>query len=368
MAHYLQKSKWRLLIVAIFSIWLPTRSLAQHRFKLKVTFENKNLDGIFSILDDNQFIEISKKNILFQNGSTQITGTLINPSAFARIGFVEAGKYKSIDFVVDSGENILSIGYEKNQKVLTLLNYNTKSNDIFNKLNELKITAYRNGTAERMGTFKMYLAFIESYPNDFFSILALYQASHYNRSVAYSTLILNSLKAFNEKLQASSLGQKILTENNNLIKSIESSSSNHKVKIFKVNDERDQPFTNLNLSNQNYLIVFSATWCIPCQKQLPLLKKIYTKYKPGGLEVVYFNFDNDITRWKRHIVDNKLNWINVSERLKVSDSKINKLFGISAYPSCILVNKQGIIIYNSDQEDPGLVKLDQAIETAISSR
>ncbi|RYE52778.1 MAG: redoxin domain-containing protein [Sphingobacteriales bacterium] len=109
----------------------------------------------------------------------------------------------------------------------------------------------------------------------------------------------------------------------------------------------------------------SATWCQPCQKQLPLLKGLYDRYKSSGLKVVYFNIDDDVVKWKAHVKKNQLSWINVSEKQKFSNSKIPKSFGVYAVPTCILVDTSGKITYNSDQEDAGLDQLEAAIKKTI---
>ncbi|WP_084240085.1 TlpA family protein disulfide reductase [Pedobacter africanus] len=85
----------------------------------------------------------------------------------------------------------------------------------------------------------------------------------------------------------------------------------------------DKTFTNSSLAGQNYLIVFCATWCDPCQQELPRLKEIYDQYKVKGLKVVYFNLDNRVELWKAYVLKNKLDWINVSKKLK---AKVFKKF------------------------------------------
>jgi thiol-disulfide isomerase/thioredoxin len=41
------------------------------------------------------------------------------------------------------------------------------------------------------------------------------------------------------------------------------------------------------------VISFFATWCHPCKKELPLLQKLYEKYKAQGLKVVVVSIDRD---------------------------------------------------------------------------
>ncbi|MBB5441214.1 hypothetical protein HDC92_004921 [Pedobacter sp. AK017] len=98
-----------------------------------------------------------------------------------------------------------------------------------------------------------------------------------------------------------------------------------------------------------------------------MLKQLYETYKQKGLKVIYFNDDDNVIRWKEHVSKNKLTWINVSERLKPAKSKIPRSFGVYSIPTCLVVNKKGTIIYNSDQSDPGLNHIENFIRKAINN-
>lgn len=130
-------------------------------------------------------------------------------------------------------------------------------------------------------------------------------------------------------------------------------------------DINNKIFNNNSLLGRNYLIVFSATWCIPCQYQLPKLKQLYENYKSKGLIVVYFNNDDNVKKWKAHVQKNKLSWINVSERLKPSQSKIQKSFAIYAVPTCLLIDKTGKIVYNSNETDTELTELEANVKRLL---
>lgn len=157
----------------------------------------------------------------------------------------------------------------------------------------------------------------------------------------------------------------MFTEAADLIRNKIAASAGNEVKTFTISDLNNNQFTNSSLKGEPYIIVFSATWCGPCQLQLPKLKSLYDAYKGKGLKVIYFNDDNDVTRWKEHVSKNELTWINVSEKLKPSISKIPKSFGVYSIPTCLVINKQGTIIYNSDQNDPGIKEIESYIKEVI---
>lgn len=57
------------------------------------------------------------------------------------------------------------------------------------------------------------------------------------------------------------------------------------------------------------LIVFSASWCGPCHKQIPYLKDIYNKLK-GKIEITYISLDKKETmpNWKELMNREKIPW------------------------------------------------------------
>ena len=99
--------------------------------------------------------------------------------------------------------------------------------------------------------------------------------------------------------------------------------------------------------------------------QLPRLKSLYDTYKAKGLKVIYFNDDDDVIRWQNHVSKNKLTWINVSEKVKPSVSKIQKSFGVLAVPTCLVIDKTGTIVYNSDQSDTGIERIESYIKKVL---
>src|SRR5579863_10573475 len=44
---------------------------------------------------------------------------------------------------------------------------------------------------------------------------------------------------------------------------------------------------------QVVMVNFWATWCGPCQQEMPLLDQMYKKYKPAGFTLIGVNVDKD---------------------------------------------------------------------------
>lgn len=361
-------------LMLFFSIlYVPCNAQYEYTVKAKTS----TLIGAkvyFYLMDNKNRTVLKKDSAIFKGQPLEFRGEARQVSNFASISIKQKKKAMSKTFVLDSGENMVNIEIHPDNDKKLDLSITSKSNEIDANIMELfhrkfdeavKITGKRADVTPEM-ELKIYREInksLESYPNEYFSLLALYYNSFYDRSIDYSNHILSVLRTFNEDLQQSALGKQIYNEQTTLVNNLTAAKAGHSVYEFSVKDANGKVFQNSSLLGQNYLIVFSATWCGPCQLQLPKLKYLYNTYKDRGLKVVYFNVDDDVLRWKKHISSNKLTWINVSERLKPGESKITKAFGVGAYPTSLLIDKTGKIIYNSDETDPGMGELEAKIKT-----
>ena len=89
------------------------------------------------------------------------------------------------------------------------------------------------------------------------------------------------------------------------------------------------------------LIVFWASWCPACQKELPFIKEYYNDFKKNGGEIVAVSLDFDQDEFNKATKD--LNWYNYTDLLKW-DSPLVDAFDISATPTLILVDKDNKVI------------------------
>ncbi|WP_158798829.1 TlpA disulfide reductase family protein [Pedobacter sp. L105] len=347
-----------------------------------LTINSQTLEGkkiYLNIFDNhNIFIPIQIDSFVFEGGSAIVNGRVNQPSNIATFSVSGNSKLIATRLIVDSGKNIINVELPDGQSKLLKIKSDTKGNQIFNKMDNIlddKVDHYSK-PARVNGILKIpedlmaqitkeQLKQLETYPDDYAGLIYLYLLSRSSSNPDYSKNILNTFARFGDTLKHSALGKQVYTENTDLITHKNASRTGNKASIFHVNDINNKPFSNSSLAGQNYMIVFSATWCGPCQQELPRLKELYRIYKNRGLKVVYFNNDDNVSRWKEHVSVHQLDWINVSERLKPSQSKIQKSFGVYSIPTCLLVNKRGVIIYNSDETDVGIEHIENYIKSAI---
>lgn len=97
---------------------------------------------------------------------------------------------------------------------------------------------------------------------------------------------------------------------------------------------------NLKLSEfrgEVVLINFWASWCGPCQKEMPALNDIYLKYRDRGLKLLAVNVEEDFRKGQIMVRELKV----VFPILLDSDNKVSKLYDVDAMPSTVLIDRDG---------------------------
>lgn len=356
-------------------------AFSQYNFTLVINTKTlSNAKGFFYIYNNKDFTPIKRDSFVLVNGSATINGQVKQPSNNAEFVVSYKGKNIYTRFVIDSGKNNISLEVPEGEFKILALNSDARGGIIYNELNKIFKEAVAN--YPKPAGFKGYfqrpvglndqikrdqLKLLEAYPNDYGSLLCLYGISRTDAMPSSAKINLAVLAKFSENLRNSPLGKQLYEESTSLINNKIATGAGKEVPIFKVPDLENNLFSNNSLKGQPYVIVFSATWCGPCQQQLPKLKQLYQTYKQKGLKVVYFNDDDNVVKWKEHVSKNKLTWINVSEKQKPSVSKISKSFGVYAIPVCLVIDKKGMIVYNSDESDVGITRIESYIKKVIDN-
>lgn len=91
------------------------------------------------------------------------------------------------------------------------------------------------------------------------------------------------------------------------------------------------------------LLVFWASWCPHCKAQLPKLKKYYNPAHTSHLQIIGISVDTDKKSVEKAIKEEGYAWPNIA-KLKGWDGPIAKLYGVSATPTFVLLNKDKEVI------------------------
>ena len=98
-----------------------------------------------------------------------------------------------------------------------------------------------------------------------------------------------------------------------------------------------------SLKGKYVLLDFWASWCGPCRKEVPALKKAYQAYKAKGFEIYSVSVDKDKKAWQLAIKQDESPWIHVVED-KTATNPISNLYQVETIPRTFLLDKEGIII------------------------
>lgn len=117
-----------------------------------------------------------------------------------------------------------------------------------------------------------------------------------------------------------------------------------KAGLVTVADSTDTPHTlnfASNPSGVRYTLVdFWASWCEPCRKEVPNIKRIFEKYGKKGLRIVGISADHKEADWMECLNEEELPWENY---LDIERQAIEQ-FHVQYIPHTFIIDSQGQII------------------------
>jgi thiol-disulfide isomerase/thioredoxin len=94
------------------------------------------------------------------------------------------------------------------------------------------------------------------------------------------------------------------------------------------------------VAGKKYILIdFWASWCAPCRKEIPNLKTAYTAYAEKGFEILSISIDKDEKAWQKALVQENMQWHNL-----LDDNKVSNTFNVKTIPATYLVDSKGVII------------------------
>jgi thiol-disulfide isomerase/thioredoxin len=108
------------------------------------------------------------------------------------------------------------------------------------------------------------------------------------------------------------------------------------------------------------LLEFWASWCAPCRKEFPIMKKAYAKFHAKGFEIYGISIDKKADDWKKASGEEKLPWIN-THFISETDKNAQVKYNVSSIPANFLIGPDGKIIARNLRGEALAKKLDELI-------
>lgn len=114
-----------------------------------------------------------------------------------------------------------------------------------------------------------------------------------------------------------------------------------KVPDFKVKNAAGKEVSLTELcKGKNYILIdFWASWCVPCRKEIPNVKKLYAQYASKGFEVVSISIDLKKSDWEKAVKAEQLKWPNFLDTTGVAD-----LYKVKFVPTMYLIKADKTIV------------------------
>lgn len=87
------------------------------------------------------------------------------------------------------------------------------------------------------------------------------------------------------------------------------------------------------------LVDFWATWCGPCNEELPHVKKIAKEFAGQPLVIISVSWDSDETKWKNFINKNEMTWVQYRD----ADHELSRRYDVNSIPHYFTIDSDGVL-------------------------
>lgn len=187
-------------------------------------------------------------------------------------------------------------------------------------------------------TDSIFVDFVKEHSNSYFSLWETIIKHSYNGNTKEMEKAYNNLSSTIKETKVA----RLLEED--LLKAKTLNPGNHFPEMKLKNKNLEEIIFNISgmYDTEYTLIDFWFSHCGPCIKQFPKLKKIYSEYNQGKLEIISISTDKtkNVDNWHKIIQQNEIKWHNLLDENGVESS----ILSINKFPTNFLLNNQGEIL------------------------
>lgn len=208
------------------------------------------------------------------------------------------------------------------------------------------------------------IEFIKQNPNSYVSMYHFYQRLFFLDRLEPDSLH-SIYMLLNKELQSTPLGKFIYES----IRRKQSLLLDHEMPdfSFKTNNGQELSLTSFR-SKSNVLICFWASWCGPCIRNIPFLKKIEKAFQGKGLQIISISLDVDSTKWLGAVEKFTMPWLQTCDLpAYIKDNRVRSSYEIHYIPQYFLIDKEGKLIYQNvlSKEDDNHSVLNRILHTLL---
>ena len=122
---------------------------------------------------------------------------------------------------------------------------------------------------------------------------------------------------------------------------------------FTLNDINGKPLSLQSLRGKYVILDFWGSWCGWCIKGFSKMKEYYAKYE-GKFEILGIDCNDTEADWKAAVEKHQVPWLHV---YCPKDASVQEDYGITGYPTKIIVGPDGKIVKSIVGEDPAFYTL-----------
>jgi len=90
---------------------------------------------------------------------------------------------------------------------------------------------------------------------------------------------------------------------------------------------------------QVVVLNFWATWCPPCNQELPSIMDMQNRLRGRGVVVLGVSIDVDSDVYHRFLKERSVNFVTVRD----PEQKVANLYGTSMWPESYVIDRQGVL-------------------------
>jgi thiol-disulfide isomerase/thioredoxin len=240
--------------------------------------------------------------------------------------------YYLTSFLIDT-TSIIVTGNKQND--IGLFIKGGKANDSYFRIQMLPFGYLSNDSAKRKNEMEKYLSIIKEYPSSQYLLSQIDE----NKSVIQRDELAQLLQGFDQRAIRSNIGKKMLAY-------LTKKTDNQQITDMVLEDDNGKASSVLNTTGKVNMLVIWASWCGPCRREIPGLKKLYDKYKDRGLTITSVSTDENRASWKAALFVESMPW----KQLIVPKDKIelfNLTYEVGSIPYVLFLDDKGKVITRS---------------------